>query len=328
MQLTPEEQKKQERYRDARFTKQYDQIWQTVGKCVFCDLRDKYIFFEENGVVMHVSLYAYIDGHFMITPRRHIRSPKELTQTEWDTVRKFFYIAKKLIRDVHGVKGMQLVQKDGSEAQGTVDQHLHFHCIPFDAPDLCTWNYRRLKYTPLENVALYRDAGKKIVSLDGKFNKKYRNPTTLRIMCAAVILNEKNEILLEERKPEYKLKPDYRTLPGGGVDDFSVPLETELAREIREETGLDINTAKVELQLIDSRLASSTIAHYEEHLDMSRDVVTPFLWNTYLIRGITSDAALTAGDDCESLAWVDLHKAMKLDRVSQETREILAKVQT
>jgi ADP-ribose pyrophosphatase YjhB (NUDIX family) len=102
MQLSPEEQKKQEYYRDARFTKQYDGIWKSVGKCVFCDLREKYIFFEENGVVMTVSLFAYIDGHFMIMPRRHIRSPKELTQIEWDTIRKFFYMAKKLIRDVPG----------------------------------------------------------------------------------------------------------------------------------------------------------------------------------------------------------------------------------
>src|SRR5882724_3960666 len=171
--LTPDEQQKQIMYRDARFTKQYDDIWKSVGKCVFCDLREKYVFFEEHGVVMTVSLYAYIDGHFMIVPRRHIRSPKELTQIEWDTIRKFSYIAKKLIKDVHGVRGMQLVQKDGSEAQSTVDQHLHFHCIPFDTPDLCQWNYRKLQYTPLENAELYKQASKKIIKLDRKFTEKY-----------------------------------------------------------------------------------------------------------------------------------------------------------
>ncbi|MGD0284754.1 MAG: hypothetical protein ABSB12_04140 [Candidatus Saccharimonadales bacterium] len=79
------EQQKQIIYRDARFTKKYDDIWRSVGKCVFCDLNDKYIFFEENGVVMTISLYAYIDGHFLIVPKRHVRSTKELTQLEWDT---------------------------------------------------------------------------------------------------------------------------------------------------------------------------------------------------------------------------------------------------
>jgi diadenosine tetraphosphate (Ap4A) HIT family hydrolase len=148
------EPQKQILYRDARFKKKYDDIWQSVGKCVFCDLNKKYIFFEENDVVMTISLYAYIDGHFLIIPRRHIRSVKDLNQLEWDTIRKFSYIAQKLFRQVHHIKGMQLIQKDGSSAQGTVNEHIHFHCVPFDKPDLCVWNFRKLQYTPLENVAL------------------------------------------------------------------------------------------------------------------------------------------------------------------------------
>ena len=132
MQLSPEEQAKQEQYRDARSKGYYDSIWQSVGKCVFCDLREKYVIFEENGIVMTISLFAYIDGHFMIMPRRHVRTMKDLTQLEWETVRKFSYIAKKLIKEVHGVSGMQFVQKDGLNAQSTVNEHLHFHCIPFD----------------------------------------------------------------------------------------------------------------------------------------------------------------------------------------------------
>jgi diadenosine tetraphosphate (Ap4A) HIT family hydrolase len=170
--LTPQERKKQELYRDARFTDQYNDIWQSVGKCVFCDLRDKYVFFEENGIVMTITLYAYIDGHCMIIPRRHVRSVKELTPEEWETIRKFMYIAKKLIREVHGVKGMQFVQKDGAEAQSTVE-HLHFHCIPFDEPDLNEWHYRKLKNTPIENVEEYKKAQNKITKLSERFSKKY-----------------------------------------------------------------------------------------------------------------------------------------------------------
>jgi len=120
-----------------------------------------------------ITLYAYIDGHCMIIPRRHVRSMKELTPLEWEAVRKLAYIAKKLIRQVHGVKGMQFVQKDGADAQSTVDQHLHFHCIPFDSPDLCQWNYRRLQHTPLENAGLYQAEHKKIAKLSAKFDEKY-----------------------------------------------------------------------------------------------------------------------------------------------------------
>jgi diadenosine tetraphosphate (Ap4A) HIT family hydrolase len=173
MQLTPEEQEKQEYYRDARTGGYYGDIWKNVGKCVFCDMREKYIFFEENGVVMTIQLYAYIDGHIMIIPRRHVRSVKELTPEEWETMRKMMYMAKKLIRKVHAIKGMQIIQKDGADAQSTVE-HLHFQCVPFDAPDLSIWNYRKLKNTPLENAELYRAQQKKIATLAKKFEEKYK----------------------------------------------------------------------------------------------------------------------------------------------------------
>ena len=178
MKLTPEEQKKQEFYRDARFTNQYDSVWKSVGGCAFCEPSEKYIFFRENGIMLTISLYAYIDGHFLIVPERHIRSVKELTPLEWETMRKCMYIAKKLVRKVHGVKGVQFVLKDGVTAQSTVTDHIHFHCIPFDAPDLSVWNYRKLKYTPLENAELYKRQQKKIDELDKKFDEKYKEGTS------------------------------------------------------------------------------------------------------------------------------------------------------
>lgn len=176
MNLTPEEQTQQEAYRDARFTKQYDGIWQNVGKCVFCDLREKYVFYETDGIVLTVALYAYIDGHVMILPRRHVRSIKQLTQLEWEAIRKCMYIAKKLIRKTQGIKGVQYIQKDGVDAQSTVE-HVHFHCVPFDAPDLSVWNYRKLNHTPLENAEIYKKQAKNIAVLDAKFDQKYKAGT-------------------------------------------------------------------------------------------------------------------------------------------------------
>lgn len=165
---------KQLMYRDARITGKYDDIWQNVGKCAFCDIKDKYVVFEENNVILTIALFAYIDGHMMIIPRRHVRSVKEITPSEWETMRKMMYIAKKMIREVHGIKGMQIIQKDGADAQSTVE-HLHFHCIPFDAPDLAKWNYRQLDNTPLENTKLYTDKKSDIEKLAKRFGKKYQD---------------------------------------------------------------------------------------------------------------------------------------------------------
>ena len=174
--LTPQEQEKQEQYRDARSTGEYDKIWQSVGKCVFCDPREKYVFREENGIFMTIALYAYVDGHFLIVPRRHVRSVKELTPLEWETIRKFMYIAKKLVRKVHDISGVQFIQKEGVTAQSTVE-HIHFHCVPFDAPDLSVWNYRKLANTPLENAKKYKTADKNIAKMSQKFDEKYKKGT-------------------------------------------------------------------------------------------------------------------------------------------------------
>lgn len=172
--LPKEEQKKQEYYRDARITGNYDAIWQNVGKCVFCDLRDKYIIMEEKGMVLTVALFAYIDGNVMVVPRRHVRSVKELTADEWETARKLMYIAKKLIRKIYGIKGVQYLIRDGGIiAQSTVSDHLHLHVVPFDAPDLSVWNYRQLAYTPLENAKLFRGQSKKISELSQRYKEKY-----------------------------------------------------------------------------------------------------------------------------------------------------------
>ncbi|MCL2085367.1 HIT domain-containing protein [Candidatus Saccharibacteria bacterium] len=167
------EEQKQANYRDARITGKYDNIWQTVGKCCFCEMNDKYVFHEENGVVMTVPLYAYIDGHILIVPRRHVRSVKDLTTEEWETIRKFMYLAKKIIREVHGIKSVQYVQKDGVTSQATVPDHIHFQVIPFDEPDLSVWNYRKLKHTPAENSNLYKNKHDKLQKLSKRFSDKY-----------------------------------------------------------------------------------------------------------------------------------------------------------
>lgn len=173
--LTPQEQKQEEGFKTARTTGAYDHIWQTVGRCVFCghdEVQQHHEIYEENGVYITVPAYAYIDGHLLVIPRRHVRSVKELTPEEWETMRKMFYLAKKMIREVYGIKGMQIVQKDGRDAQSTVE-HLHFHCVPFDAPDLSTWNYRELKHTPYENAELYRASAGALQKLAKRYEDKY-----------------------------------------------------------------------------------------------------------------------------------------------------------
>jgi ADP-ribose pyrophosphatase YjhB (NUDIX family) len=255
----------------------------------------------------------------MIVPRRHIRSPKELSQLEWETIRKFTYIAKKLIKDVHHVKGMQLVQKDGADAQSTVE-HIHFHCIPFDAPDLCQWNYRQLSHTPLENVKLYKQARKDILKHSIKFANKYENTTSVQIVCDLLLINDKDELLLQERTDDTKLSPDYLTIPGGTVDNYHASLEQELIRELKEE--LNVNFKATQLQLVASRLSDRTVVRTSRQLNAKYPQNIHFLWNTYVVDHYNVPANLEPGDDCKALVWVPLKDLAKHPRVSEGVKQV------
>ncbi len=175
MKLSKKQLDEEEGFRTARSSGDYDKIWQTVGRCVFCDhdvVQPHHEILGEDGVYLTVPAFAYIDGHLLVIPRRHISSVKELTPVEWEAMRKLFYLAKKMIREVYGISGMQIVQKDGRAAQSTVG-HLHFHCIPFDAPDLSVWNYRELQNPPYRNAEKYRAKLDKIKKLSKRYDQKY-----------------------------------------------------------------------------------------------------------------------------------------------------------
>ncbi len=326
MKLTPEEQKKQVYYRDARTGGYYGKIWTTVGKCVFCDLRNKYIFHEEHGMVMTVALYAYIDGNLMIIPRRHIKSVKELTEREWQTTRKMMYIAKKLIRKVHGLKDVQYVIRDGGAAvNSTVQDHLHIHCIPSDSPDMTVWNYRTLKHTPLENAELYRAQSKQIVALSTKYYEKYAQPSSVPISCSAIIMNKDGEVLLMENSQDTRLPLKTLMLPGGYVEDFSVPLENELGRIVHDQTGLSINQET--LTLIGSHTERTRHTMYEPHLGTSYNTPQIFLLNTYLVCDKTADhAKVTPATGPQPSIWMNIQYAIESKRVPSGTRTMLRKV--
>lgn len=321
--MSPQEKAKQIGYRDARFTGKYDGIWQTVGKCVFCDLRDKYIIHEENGIVLTIALYAYIDGHLYIVPRRHIRSVKEFTSSEWETVRKFMYLAKKIIRRVYGVKGVQFIQKDGVTAQSTVE-HIHYHCVPFDAPDLSVWNYRKLKYTPLENAQLFQRERTKILKHSQRFAEKYERQNRIEVNCNLLIINDRQEVLLHERPSWAKIGDDWISPPGGMVGDFNSTLEAELAREVHEETGLQLDPTRFEL--ISSNVAK--IRRYREEHSNSQDLSYEhqFLWNMYVLHDILkADTTLTPGDDAVKFVWVPLGEVQNHPRISAGVKHAIAK---
>lgn len=321
--LTEEE--KQEMYKNARANAWYDHIWKNVGKCVFCDLKDKYILHEENGIVLTINIYPYIDGQMMVIPRKHISSIKELSELEWETMRKFSYIGRKLIKNVHKHKAMwNLTREGGENAQMTVTDHLHMQLIPFDNKDLCNWNFRELKYTPLQNVSLYKNEVKDIIKNKNKFEKKYSNKTLLPIVCDLIIKNDNNEILFQERSNNTKIYPNLITLPGGHVENLDERFELDLIREVKEEINLEIDIK--DISLIDSRSSSLNFINSSKYLNSEIPTYKTFIWNTYLLNKQVNVRKLKAGDDCKKILWIPLKEINDNERISIQLRKTILKL--
>jgi diadenosine tetraphosphate (Ap4A) HIT family hydrolase len=135
---------------NARFNGNYTSIWQNTGKCVFCDLKEKYIIQEQNGVVLTVALFPYINGHLLIIPRRHIECYSDMNQKEWKSMQELLNIGIKLLRDSEvEFKDYWFMYRipDGFKAGKTVN-HTHGHILPYN-DDLHKFNYQNITYPPI-----------------------------------------------------------------------------------------------------------------------------------------------------------------------------------
>jgi rfaE bifunctional protein nucleotidyltransferase chain/domain len=131
----------------------YEKVLESVaqtGKCVFCDLKKKYLIKEEDGIVLTVALYPYIDGHLLIIPRRHFSSIKELKPEEWQTIMNLFKEGARVLKEKLGVENVWFLIREGQGIKaGKTVEHLHFHLMPYDL-GVIKMGEAKLTITPLE----------------------------------------------------------------------------------------------------------------------------------------------------------------------------------
>ncbi len=150
--------------KNARLRGKYDDIASGVDKCVFCDLKDKYILTEKKGLALTVNLFPYIDGQLLIVPRRHIESYSDVTPEEATTSFLLSQMAMTILREELGVKGVWVIVRDGDigEESGKTVRHLHWNVMPY-VPGLNTWNYQHLNITPLDLATKLRPVFEKML---------------------------------------------------------------------------------------------------------------------------------------------------------------------
>ncbi len=142
--------------RNARLMGEYHRIAENVGKCVFCDLRDKYIVVKNEGWVLTVNIFPYIDGQLLVLPTKHIESYEELTAK--DKVTSDVLIGKgiNILKHEMGIENYWIILRQGPLAGKTV-KHLHWNVMPY-IDGLNTWHNQEIEISPIDLAERLRKA--------------------------------------------------------------------------------------------------------------------------------------------------------------------------
>jgi rfaE bifunctional protein nucleotidyltransferase chain/domain len=141
---------------EAREKGFYSKVLEEVGKsnkCVFCDLKEKYIIKELGEVVLTVALYPYADGHLLIIPKRHIESAGEMTKKEWEQVKELIREGEKMLKKHLNLENYWVLVREGDGiAAGKTVRHMHFHILPYNS-EVVKMGQTKLNILPIDLAA-------------------------------------------------------------------------------------------------------------------------------------------------------------------------------
>ena len=141
---------------NSRTYGEYGKIWRNTGKCVFCDLKDKYIIAEMDDVVLTVNIFPYIVGHLLIIPRRHFEAFEDMNDKEIVSIKKLADKGRQIISECTKSEHVWFLYRmaRGYGSQKTVP-HVHAHLIPY-SDDLFKWEYQNIDTSPEEIAKEFR----------------------------------------------------------------------------------------------------------------------------------------------------------------------------
>ena len=136
---------------NARKNGTYSRVWINTGKCVFCDLREKYIIAKNERAVLTVNIFPYIDGHMLVIPKRHVEDFLEITTDEWGDMQQMAKLGINLLKksDLMLNETWILFRAPKSFSAGKTVAHSHMLILPYKQ-ELVNWNYQEITLPPLE----------------------------------------------------------------------------------------------------------------------------------------------------------------------------------
>jgi 8-oxo-dGTP pyrophosphatase MutT (NUDIX family) len=125
-----------------------------------------------------------------------------------------------------------------------------------------------------------------------------------RQIVSALILSKDNKLFMGMKDTtKGGVYSDCWHIPGGGVEENENIIEA-LKREIKEETGIDISTLKIDL--IDDKGKGTSI----KMLKNGEEVECHMQFNVYKITvpKLSNNIGIKLNDDLVKYAWVDINK--------------------
>lgn len=105
-------------------------------RCIFCVTKDKasdnkrYILKRSKYSFSMLNLYPYNNGHVMIAPYRHVKSPELLTDEELLDLMKLLNMTKCALDKTLNPHGYNIGGNIGKISGAGFDKHFHVHIVP------------------------------------------------------------------------------------------------------------------------------------------------------------------------------------------------------
>lgn len=103
--------------------------------CPFCNIGDR-ILKENEGAVLFLSNPRKVPGHFLVSPKRHVEKPWEISEDELKAIFELVYFVQRRIVGTlaKGCDVRQNYRPFMQQSRYKVD-HVHYHILPRDFQD-------------------------------------------------------------------------------------------------------------------------------------------------------------------------------------------------
>jgi len=103
------------------------------SECLFCQIIAGKIpatlYYEDSQLVVFADIEPHAPHHFLIVPKKHIRTTLDLTSADNELVGHVYQIAAQVARDLGFAESGFRVVNNCNEAGGQAVWHLHFHLL-------------------------------------------------------------------------------------------------------------------------------------------------------------------------------------------------------